>query len=232
MSGSFVPINVPEWDVDKTKLFLTLYNSRKHEFRDPCIKKRDLWQEIISVMEKECDMHGLDPIKADRKFRNLKQKYDNLMDHAKKYGTTKTSWTYFREMQQIYCDSPSVAPYHSVSSYPSFEENDPKQETNMQGLNVECIIKEEQSRSSFCSDSASSSILSVGNNISALPPEKKRKMEEHRQPSMQEEENLDPDERRLEVLSGIRDALERANDIQAERNELLKEYIAIQSRNN
>jgi len=60
------------WTTKGTKLLLELYRERKDKFRDPKIKKRNLWTEIASEMSKG-GYRYLSEDALDRKLRNLKK---------------------------------------------------------------------------------------------------------------------------------------------------------------
>lgn len=83
---------------DYVKQLLTFYVDNKERFRDPLVKKKNVWRSIAPKI-------GLSSEECDRKFRNLKQTYIRLAE--KKKGTGKiNNWPYYCYFEKIY-DEPT-----------------------------------------------------------------------------------------------------------------------------
>jgi len=65
------------WTTKSTKLFLESYAERKEKFRDPKIKKKALWREIVQIMKQHGYMN-IDEDLLDRKMRNMKRSYKTI----------------------------------------------------------------------------------------------------------------------------------------------------------
>ncbi|KAL2733863.1 repetitive organellar protein-like isoform X2 [Vespula squamosa] len=72
------------WRNQITKLLLQKYNDRKIKFRDPKIKKKLLWMEIVA--EFKIKGYNVNEIILGSKMRNLKQLYKNIKNNKKKIG--------------------------------------------------------------------------------------------------------------------------------------------------
>lgn len=95
---------VPEFvykyqEEDYVKQLLIFYIQNKDKFRDPLMKKKNVWRRIAPKL-------GLSSDECDRKFRNLKQTYIRLRE--KKMETGKCNrWPYYSYFEQIY-DEPKM----------------------------------------------------------------------------------------------------------------------------
>lgn len=70
------------WIRQNTQLLLEKYSERKTKFRDPKIKKKELWAEIVK--EFQIYNYNVNEDILDRKMRNLKQSFKNIKDNNKK----------------------------------------------------------------------------------------------------------------------------------------------------
>lgn len=77
---------------------LTFYIENKDKFRDPLIKKKNVWKLIAPRI-------GLYPEECDRKFRNLKQTYIRLAEKKRETGKS-SNWPYFSYFEKIF-DGPT-----------------------------------------------------------------------------------------------------------------------------
>lgn len=79
------------------------YRKRKEKFRDPKIKKKDLWREISRVFRNYNYIVHEDAI--DKKFRNLKQTFMRIKDNQnikKHSGTANIDWKYYQIFIEIF----------------------------------------------------------------------------------------------------------------------------------
>lgn len=120
-----------KWTNQTTKLLLDKYNERKLQFRDPKIKKKHLWVEI--VQEFKAKNHHVNEDILDRKMRNLKKSYRNIVDNNKKTttGRGRITWEWYEIMEDIFREdrtinigptlsSMTVAPDNRFNNIPNF----------------------------------------------------------------------------------------------------------------
>lgn len=109
-----------QWTVKDTKLLLELYKERKEKFRDPKIKKRNLWTEIINKMDKNGYKHLTEGV-LDRKLRNLKKTYRTIKDNNRKSSTGRgrITWEYFHIFEEIFSDDRTINFGPTISSMDS-----------------------------------------------------------------------------------------------------------------
>ncbi|XP_059058232.1 uncharacterized protein LOC131851714 isoform X2 [Achroia grisella] len=74
---------------------LNLYLQNIDKFRNPKIKKKNVWVEISNAVAKG-------PDSCDKKFRNLKQTYIRLLKKKNKNELLKVRWPYFTIFEEIY----------------------------------------------------------------------------------------------------------------------------------
>lgn len=68
------------------------------EFRNPHARKKDVWKKVGAEM-------GADAIACDRKFRNLKQRYTNLIKRGNKKQIAL--WPHYQLMVEIFKGDPN-----------------------------------------------------------------------------------------------------------------------------
>lgn len=89
------------WTKKATKLFLEAYLERKDRFRNPEVKKRQLWTEIVQTL-KDHGYTNLDEDTLDRKMRNMKRTYKTIKENNKRNITKRVSWEYYSTFQNIF----------------------------------------------------------------------------------------------------------------------------------
>ena len=82
---------------DYVKQLLSFYVDNKERFRDPLVKKKNVWRLFALKI-------GLTSEECDRKFRNLKQTYIRLAE--KKETGKNNNWPYFSYFEKIF-DEPT-----------------------------------------------------------------------------------------------------------------------------
>lgn len=86
------------WDHESIAAMLTMYLENVDKFRNPKIRKKNVWVEISNSV-------GKSPDSCDKKFRNLKQTYIRLLKKKNKTGVPPSKWRYFNIFEEIYnCD--------------------------------------------------------------------------------------------------------------------------------
>ncbi|GBP68237.1 Maltase 2 [Eumeta japonica] len=83
------------WDSASTKLLLTLYLQNVDKFRNPKIRKKNIWTEVSTVV-------GKGPDNCDKKFRNLKLTYIRLLKKKRQNPEANIKWPYFEIFEEIY----------------------------------------------------------------------------------------------------------------------------------
>lgn len=91
---------------DYVKELLTFYVENKDRFKDPLIKKRNVWKLLSPRI-------GLSTEECDRKYRNLKQTYMRLAERKKESGTSN-NWPYYKYFEKIF-DEPVTSTTGNVS---------------------------------------------------------------------------------------------------------------------
>lgn len=84
------------WDHENTTSMLSLYLQNIDKFRNPHIRKKNVWMEIANGVGNKT------PDSCDKKFRNLKQTYIRLLRKKKTNGVTAFKWPYFDAFEEIY----------------------------------------------------------------------------------------------------------------------------------
>ncbi|KAL7744887.1 hypothetical protein ACLKA6_007166 [Drosophila palustris] len=90
-----------KWTSENTQLLLALYGERKSKFRDPKIKNKKIWREILKGMEDK-GVRGLNELQLDRKIRNLRVTFDNIKKKIKSTGESGIKWKHFDDMEAIF----------------------------------------------------------------------------------------------------------------------------------
>ncbi|XP_072929540.1 uncharacterized protein, partial [Epargyreus clarus] len=83
------------WDRESTGLMLNLYLQNIDKFRNPKIKKKNVWLDIATAVGKGAES-------CDKKFRNLKMTYVRLLKKKNKDGPATFKWPYFDVFEEIY----------------------------------------------------------------------------------------------------------------------------------
>ncbi|XP_039488400.1 uncharacterized protein LOC120449818 [Drosophila santomea] len=107
-----------KWCASNTRLLLSLYNERQADFRDPRRKIKDIWGEMVVVLESQ-GMTDINAVQLDRKFRNLKKTYYCIRSkHLAKGPHYHPNWLYYDEMAEILKDEPLPQPRElTISDY-------------------------------------------------------------------------------------------------------------------
>lgn len=106
-----------QWTLKATKLLLELYKERKENFRDPKVKKRNLWRQIVHEMEKN-GYTNLTEDTLDRKLRNLKKTFRTIKDNNRKSSTGRgrITWEYYDIFEEIFIDDRTINFGPTISS--------------------------------------------------------------------------------------------------------------------
>ncbi|XP_050075092.1 hormone receptor 4-like [Anopheles maculipalpis] len=107
-----------KWTHERCMLLLHEYDLLKDKFKDRKHKKKDLWAEI-SMKFKKIYEYDLEWDVAYKKFRNLKQTFEQVRAKLKQQAITgqysnRPKWPYFEKFQQI-LEDPGVVSYSYVA---------------------------------------------------------------------------------------------------------------------
>lgn len=133
---------------NKTQFLLEKYYERKDMFRDPKIKKKTLWTQIVDQFKLK--NYNVNEEILDRKMRNLKQSYKSIKDNNKKTttGRGRINWEWFDIMEDIFRDD------RTINIGPTLSSMAPNNEINIDQSATSSIssIVEEQATNSGSSE--------------------------------------------------------------------------------
>lgn len=234
------------WTTKSTKLFLEAYAERKEKFRDPKIKKRAIWREILQIMKQHGYMN-IDEDLLDRKMRNMKRSYKTikLNNNKKTTGRGRVSWEYYDIFEDIFHNDRTInhgstleSPITSLS-IPSSQQA--MNETNLSEDSISttdsvknvlspCTISPDnvfQSTifQSHCSKASPS--LSCSSNVdsedSTSAPLKRKSV------YYLKKQQIEVDKKRMDAIMVLKESIDKTNTILQEKNNLLREYLTFQT---
>ena len=107
------------WTEKATLLLIEEYRLRRQAFRNPKVKKKELWAEVCATFKCH-DLH-VSSDQLDKKFRNLKQTFMRIRDLQNvktKSGGGPVSWRYYNQFVEIFygdvCSTPATSPIDSI----------------------------------------------------------------------------------------------------------------------
>lgn len=195
------------WTKVSTKLLIHEYEELKEDFRDPKIKKRTLWNKIKKRFEENGYGMVTEDI-LDRKWRNLKKTYTLIKDNNKKTGRARNSWEYYDDFNNIYLPDKTIN-LPQIASSPL--------------VCPEIIEPEKHVEIEYATNLRSPSPLTISSGKST-PTEKKTPSRSSGTYYLKKRQ-AEIEERRIEEIKLLRLALEKNNEIQSERNEILKKFL-------
>ncbi|XP_023031720.1 uncharacterized protein LOC111518614 [Drosophila willistoni] len=191
------------WSPKAIKLLVSLYLKNKDNFRNPSIRKKVTWLSILDEMKRN-GIKGHTVISIDRKFRNLKKTFFAIRKKKLDQVMTTIRWQYYDEMEKIFIHNDTDILQNEDNPHPPV-------------CSIFDIIKEE---GMFYNedDSNHSNPGSVLNAIESYSSSQ----ESPRKSNFKDKRTS---QCKIEELHGIRVALERSNEIQQERNQLIRTCI-------
>lgn len=210
------------------------YKKIKNEFRNPQIKKNTLWKKIQETFASHG--YGITIANLDAKMRNMKHHYKTVTNNNKKSttGRGRVKWEYFESFQEIFREDRTLNPIPVLSSLTS------PTHSKMQIQQLPCAIP---GPSTFCQ----SEISIPQTNVPNEDPSPRRMETQHFLPEPEPSTStpttsqlirrkrknindlreyrtkmLELEERRVQALEELVREVKRNNDIQSERNEILK----------
>ncbi|KAF5299049.1 hypothetical protein FQA39_LY11595 [Lamprigera yunnana] len=110
-----------KWTHNSISLMLDEYEKRITKFRDPTVKKKDLWFAISQEMKNKG--YIVFPELIDKKMRNMRSTFTKTVDSNKrKVGTGKVMWKYFKRFEQMFGADKSVVSVNATEKLPIIEE--------------------------------------------------------------------------------------------------------------
>lgn len=102
------------WTREQTMLLLSLCQDFKDDLNDPSKRKKTTWQRIAqSMLDKG---YTVTWILVEKKLRNLKATYRNIIDNVNQTGRGRITWEFFEQMHKLYGKDPTVTHVNVVES--------------------------------------------------------------------------------------------------------------------
>lgn len=189
------------WEKESIIELLTLYLQNIERFRNPKIRKKNVWIEIGNAVAKAPDC-------CDKKFRNLKQTYIRLLRKRNKNGVTAFKWPYFDLFEEIY----------NVDG-----EYQPEIQQKLREGTSERIVKVLRNISSASKyENPQENEEGSGENDEVKRRLLKKRNAEFRKVTLELRDRQRTVEQKLDRLINI---VEESNSIQRERNRLFEEFL-------
>ncbi|KAM3958091.1 uncharacterized protein ACR2FA_007883 [Aphomia sociella] len=190
------------WEHDSIKLLLNLYLQNIDKFRNPKMRKKNVWVEIANTV-------GIGPDSCNKKFRNLKQTYIRLLKKKNKNEVARVKWPYFAIFEEIYSVNGEYQPEIQQKIQESSTENVAKVLLSINTPSFEADIHENGEGSSSQSEEARRKL-------------NKRRYTEFRKATLEMRDRQRVVEEKLDRLISI---VEESNSIQRERNRLFELFL-------
>ncbi|XP_076675146.1 uncharacterized protein LOC143372613 isoform X1 [Andrena cerasifolii] len=98
--------NIFEWEKN-SHLLLDFYRKRLSKFRDPKVKKKEIWKEIVYIFKSK-GFQNMDVDTLDRKMRNLKRIHKEIRDRNNQTGAERVSWEFHNIFEQIFANDKTI----------------------------------------------------------------------------------------------------------------------------
>lgn len=213
------------WTVSNTKLLLELYKERLERFRNPKCKKKDLWTEILGEIQ-SIGYEGINEYQIDKKFRNLKKTYTTIRDtqkcKARKRGPV--TWEYFDIFEEICENNQTVNYSDTINSFETTSDDAAAQPTeeDVEGPGEEVEVMATSSSSAYKIEEVT---IDGEPSSTKAPKWSTSKNARSKQFNLMKKRLIDIEQQKIEAINRINASLERANEIQEERNELMKRFL-------
>lgn len=194
-------------------------------FRDPKVKKKNLWEEIAQAMQQKGYLVDADGV--DRKMRNMKNTYRTICDNNNKKKSTgkgRMNWEYYNYFVDMFQDDKTVNLPKTILSSTKINQNlSPQLSLDVSG-SEDCsstIVTCTTPLQSPSSDITQHEIrtLNVDTPTSKEKAVKAKRLDKYRKRQLKIEEE------KLKELKRMRESIEESNQLQKERIELLKEVL-------
>lgn len=87
-------------------LLIETFRTHKDRFSNPRIQKKAIWDDIAEEMQRRG--HAVSGTGCDRKWRNMRASYKNIVNNSKKRGRGKKVWRYLEYLDEIYANDVSI----------------------------------------------------------------------------------------------------------------------------
>lgn len=191
------------WEHNSIRLMLDLYLQNLEKFRNPKVKKKNVWVEIANAV-------GKSPDSCDKKFRNLKQTYVRLLKKRNRNEVVVVKWPYFSVFEQIY----------NVKG-----EYQPEIQMKLQEEATENVAKALMSigePSKFDNEVPDSGETSTKQNEETRRKINRKRYTDFRKISLEMRNRQKTVEEKLDRLINI---VQESNNIQRERNKLFEQFL-------
>ncbi|XP_049877608.1 uncharacterized protein LOC126374881 [Pectinophora gossypiella] len=195
--------NDDNWDSKNITTMLNLYLQNLDKFRNPKVRKKNLWIDIGAAV-------GKTPDSCDKKFRNLKQTYLRLLKKKNTDGCSHIKWPYFNIYDQIYCVDGEYQP----------EIQQKILEVSNEGVVAKALL-------SIRSGTTYATELSENGHSSNPTDEERKKVTKKRYAELKRVTLEMRDRQRMveEKLDRLINIVEESNSIQRERNALFEQFL-------
>lgn len=191
------------WDDRSVCMLLDCYLQNIDKFRDPKIKKKNMWVTISSIV-------GKGPENCDRKFRNLKQTYLRLLKKKNRSGAVNIRWPYFKTFEEIYTENGEYQPEIQQQIQEGSTEDVAKVLLSINSARpVQTVVQENVEASTSQNDEAKKKL-------------NKRRYNEFRKITLEMRDRQRTVEEKLDRLINI---VEESNSIQRERNAMFQQFL-------
>lgn len=197
------------WSENDVKRLIAFYEDDLDKFRNPKIKKKDLWRNIANKME------GKTAESCDKKFRNLKQHYVFVKKKKKSTGRGAMRWPYYTALERLFQTDTNINPERELNIIQTLPTIEPNIEKHLQDHNHQ---QENSRRKQLIQDQQHENQVPKQNET-----RKRKRNEDIRKLLAQSGTRQVNIEKKIDTLLKL---VEQSNNIQQERNEILKEYVA------
>lgn len=192
--------NEEQWDAKGTTTLLNLYQENLEKFRNPKVRKKNLWIEIAAVI-------GKTPDSCDKKFRNLKQTYIRLLKKKNMGTATKIRWPYYDVFNEIYCINGEFQPEIQQKIQENAEESIVKKAL----MSIKTAVIDE-----------ADNVKSSNGSIDEEKKLRKKRLGELKKATLEMRDRQKIVEEKLDRLINV---VEESNSIQRERNVLFEQFL-------
>ncbi|KAF5281914.1 hypothetical protein FQR65_LT14440 [Abscondita terminalis] len=208
-------------------LDLVMFRRKKLMLPDPKVMKKTIWKEIAQAMCKN-NFPANDSM-VERKFRNMKNTHKAIKDnkHKKSTGGGQVTWEY--------ADDKTINVGHTIASLPSniteLNLSVPSSSTitTQSCAPVPSLPSTSTQSTSYTEISDSTPLTPVQEALpipmSSSMPLKKEKAKRGQQLYGLRKKQLEIEEKRLQEIKELKEAINKNNKIQKERNELFAQFL-------
>ncbi|XP_028176783.1 uncharacterized protein LOC114364715 [Ostrinia furnacalis] len=191
------------WEDKSIRLLLDMYLQNIEKFRDPKMKKKNVWLNIAHVV-------GKGPENCDKKFRNLKQTYVRLLKKKNRSGALTVRWPYFNIFEEIFSENGEYQPEIQQKIQEGNTEDVAKVLLSINAARpIEASVPDNEEASTSQNDEAKKKL-------------NKKRYNEFRKITLEMRDRQRTVEEKLDRLINI---VEESNAIQRERNAMFQQFL-------